>query len=202
MSYRFKEARLQAGLSITEVAKIMGVSQAAASNWDLGKKVPATETLCKLADFYNVSIDYLLGRSDSCDHTQTESILLECSALSCLHGQPVWSPTKGWGIVNAAQGYVIYMDGSTVSFDDAQGLRTLPPGFTIGYHATGTPIPHTDLLHYGEIWVEPIDLEESVRRELRGWYTVKAFYVENEFGNRFYLDAYGNKWLAFQKQSF
>lgn len=105
MSYRFKEARLQAGLSITEVAKIMGVSQAAASNWDLGKKVPATETLCKLADFYNVSIDYLLGRSDSCDHTQTESTLLDCSALSCLHGQPVWGQTKGWGIVNAAQGY-------------------------------------------------------------------------------------------------
>lgn len=199
MSYRFKELRLKAGISITELANRMGVSQAAASNWDLGKKVPATETLCKLADFYNVSIDYLLGRSDSCDHTQTESILLECGALSCLHGQPVWSPTKGWGIVNAAQGYVIYIDGSTVSFDDAQGLRTLPPAFTIGYHATGTPIPHTDLLRYGEIWVEPIDLEESVRRELRGWYTVKAFYVENEFGNRFYLDTYGNKWLAFSE---
>ena len=199
MSYRFKEIRLQAGLSITELAKIMGVSQAAASNWDLDKKVPATETLCKLADFYNVSIDYLLGRSDSTNHKQTESTLLDCCALSCLHGQPVWSYDKGWGIVNAAQGYVIYMDGSTVAFANAQGLRTLPPAFTIGYHAIGTPIPHTDLLSYDKIWVEPIDLEESIRRELKGWYSVKSFYVENEYGNRFYLDTYGNKWLAFSE---
>lgn len=197
MPYRFKELRLHAGISITELSKQMGVSQAAASNWDLGKKVPATEMLCKLADFYNVSIDYLLGRSDSSVSIGSESIPVEGAALPCLHGLPVWSSSYGWGIVNAAQRYVIYMDGSTVPFEDAIGLRTLPPAFSIGYQATGTPILHTDLQNHVKIWVEPIDLEDSIRRELRGWYSVKSFYAENEYGNRFYLDTYGNKWLAF-----
>ena len=99
--------------------------------------------------------------------------------------------------MNAAQRYVIYMDGSTVPFEDAIGLRTLPPAFSIGYQATGTPILHTDLQNHVKIWVEPIDLEDSIRWELRGWYSVKSFYVENEYGNRFYLDTYENKWLAF-----
>ena len=202
MSYRFKELRLKAGISITELANRMGVSQAAASNWDLEKKVPATEMLYKLADFYNVSIDYLLGRTDSNDGIQSESIPVEGDALSCLHGFPVWNTVYGWGIVNAAQRYVIYMDGSTIPFENTQNLRTLPPAFTIGYHATGTPIPHTDLQNHDKIWVEPIDSQDSIRRELKGWYTVKSFYVENEYGNRFFLDTYGNKWLAFSEVIF
>lgn len=37
------------------------------------------------------------------------------------------------------------------------------------------------------------------RNELRGWYKVKARWVENEFGNRFYFDVYGSKWLAFDE---
>lgn len=197
MPYRFKELRQQAGISITELAKQMGVSQAAASNWDLGKKVPATEMLCKLADFYNVSVDYLLGRCDSCDGIGSNSIPVERSALPCMHGFPVWNKTNGWGIVNAAQRYIIYMDGSTVPFDYTPELWTLPPSFSMGYQATGTPIPHTDLQNHAKIWLEPIDPDDSIRRELKGWYTVKSFYVENEYGNRFYLDTYGSKWFAF-----
>lgn len=199
MSYRFKELRLKAGISITELAKRMGVSQAAASNWDLEKKIPATEMLCKLADFYNVSIDYLLGRSDSSDSISTDNIPVEGEALPCLHGFPVWSKAYGWGVVNAAQKYIIYMNGTTIPFENASDLSTLPPAFSIGYQSTGTPIPHTDLQNHTKIWVEPIDLEDSIRRELKGWYSIKSFYVENEYGNRFYMDTYGSKWLAFSE---
>ena len=99
--------------------------------------------------------------------------------------------------MNAAQRYIIYMDGTTIPFEDTIDLRTLPPAFSIGYQAAGTPIPHTDLHNHEKVWVEPIDLEDSIRRELKGWYTVKSFYVENEYGNRFYLDTYGSKWIAF-----
>ena len=48
-----------------------------------------------------------------------------------------------------------------------------------------------------EIWVEPISVDTDLRQELRGWYYVKKRWVENEYGNKFYLDAYGAKWLAF-----
>ena len=49
------------------------------------------------------------------------------------------------------------------------------------------------------VWVEPISKDEVLRQEMRGWYTVKDRFVENEFGQRFYKDTYGNKWLAFME---
>ena len=45
MPYRFKESRLKAGLTKVQLAQKMGVTQAAVSHWDAGKKVPGTETL-------------------------------------------------------------------------------------------------------------------------------------------------------------
>ena len=62
MPYRFKEARLQAGLTTVQLAQKMGVTQAAVSQWDSGKKVPGIETVSRLADLYGVTVDYLLGR--------------------------------------------------------------------------------------------------------------------------------------------
>ena len=60
MAYRFREAREKAGLSTYEVAKRIGVSQPAVNQWDNGNKLPSVEMLCKLADLYCVSTDYLL----------------------------------------------------------------------------------------------------------------------------------------------
>ena len=42
-----------------------GIEQALISKFENGERVPPTETLITLADFYNVSIDYLLGRTDN-----------------------------------------------------------------------------------------------------------------------------------------
>ena len=63
MPCRFKEVRLQASLTTVQLAHKMGVTRAVVSHWDAGQKVLGTETLCKLADLYGVTIDYLLGRS-------------------------------------------------------------------------------------------------------------------------------------------
>ena len=50
------------------------------------------------------------------------------------------------------------------------------------------------------MWVEPISPDSLLRDELRGWYHRKDQYVENEYGNRFYLDTYDAKWLGFEKE--
>lgn len=42
-----------------------GIEQALLSKFENGERVPPTETLIKLADFYNVSIDYILCRTDN-----------------------------------------------------------------------------------------------------------------------------------------
>ena len=200
MPYRFKEVRLQAGFTTVQLAQKMGVTQAAVSHWDAGKKVPGTETLCKLADLYGVTIDYLLGRSYDASITNTSSETIETSTLPALHGKPVWVSEFGWGIVNSIQKHVIFMEGITVPFDELQELRVLPPSFTVGYHPYGTPVDHEDLIKYAQLWIEPILPGSFSRDELRGWYKIHAFYAENEYGTRFLFESYGSKWLAFEQK--
>ena len=51
----------------TQIALQMktGIEQALLSKFENGERVPPTETLIKLADFYNVSIDFILCRTDN-----------------------------------------------------------------------------------------------------------------------------------------
>ncbi len=44
-----------------------GIEQALLSKFETGERVPPTETLITLADFYGVSIDYILCRTDNPD---------------------------------------------------------------------------------------------------------------------------------------
>lgn len=64
---RIQDLRKQAKLSQDDLAKIVHVHQTAVSQWETGKTYPDTSTLILLADYFNVSIDYILGRSDNPD---------------------------------------------------------------------------------------------------------------------------------------
>ena len=44
-----------------ELAKALGVSTGAVGFWEIGKREPDNQMLQKLADFFDVTIDYLLG---------------------------------------------------------------------------------------------------------------------------------------------
>lgn len=57
---RLKELRLQKGLTQQQVANAIGKTYQAYSYYENGKRDPDTETLKLLADFFNVSTDYLL----------------------------------------------------------------------------------------------------------------------------------------------
>ena len=46
------------------VADALGLSKAAISQFESGKNAPSSATLIALADFFNISLDYLVGRSD------------------------------------------------------------------------------------------------------------------------------------------
>lgn len=61
---KFKECRLQAGLSQKFVAKTLKVASPSVSNWESGKTMPTPENLSALASLYGVSVDYLLGRDE------------------------------------------------------------------------------------------------------------------------------------------
>lgn len=59
---RLKDLRKQKKISQTELAKILGVAQPTLSGWESGKFQIDDTNKIKLADFFNVSVDYLLGR--------------------------------------------------------------------------------------------------------------------------------------------
>lgn len=56
------ELRLDNKLKQKDVAKFLNVSIATISHYETGVNVPDLETLVRIADFYGVSADYLLGR--------------------------------------------------------------------------------------------------------------------------------------------
>ena len=62
---RFKELRIQHGYkSQQDLAKILFVNQTAISQWERGVTTPSPALLIKLSNMYNVSTDYLLGKSE------------------------------------------------------------------------------------------------------------------------------------------
>lgn len=49
-------------LSQSELARKIDISQSAVCNWLNGKKEPSIESLWRLADYFDVTVDYLIGR--------------------------------------------------------------------------------------------------------------------------------------------
>lgn len=62
---RLKELRKQLNYSQKDVADLLFVNQTAVSQWERGATTPSYELLQRLADIFNVTTDYLLGRSDN-----------------------------------------------------------------------------------------------------------------------------------------
>ena len=64
MDNRLKELRKSKGYTQIALQMKTGIEQALLSKFENGERVPPTETLVRLADFYGVSIDYILCRTD------------------------------------------------------------------------------------------------------------------------------------------
>ena len=60
-----KVLRKQKGYTQIAIQMRTGIEQALLSKFENGERVPPTETLVKLADFYEVSIDYILCRTEN-----------------------------------------------------------------------------------------------------------------------------------------
>ena len=64
MYRRIRDLREDRDLTQTQIARILGMSQTGYSKYETGENDIPTQVLIKLADFYQTSIDYLLGRTD------------------------------------------------------------------------------------------------------------------------------------------
>lgn len=66
-SERLSLLRKAKGLSLSSLGEILSVTDEAVRLLEKSKRSPSFEILCSLADFFDVSLDYLVGRSDSPD---------------------------------------------------------------------------------------------------------------------------------------
>ena len=65
MKNNLKKLRKEAGLTQISLQIKTGIEQALLSKFENGDRIPPTETLIILADFYNVSMDYIMGRTEN-----------------------------------------------------------------------------------------------------------------------------------------
>ena len=62
---RFKNLRTNRGISQVDIAKVFGVTKQCVSNWENENIMPSVDMLVKIADYFRVSADYLLGLSEN-----------------------------------------------------------------------------------------------------------------------------------------
>lgn len=88
---RLKDLRLQKGKLQEDIGKVIGVSGRAVGNYETGKRDMSPEIILKLAKYFNVSTDYLLGKSDekNIDNNKTYYMCPVYGKISA--GQPNWA---------------------------------------------------------------------------------------------------------------
>ena len=62
--HRFKNERISNGITQKDLSEILGVDRTSISKYENGKQLPEVPILEKISDYFNVSTDYLLGKTD------------------------------------------------------------------------------------------------------------------------------------------
>lgn len=62
---RLRQLREGMNLSQTQIGKLMGVPQSSIYRYEYGQSSPSFENMVKFADYFDVSLDYLFGRTDN-----------------------------------------------------------------------------------------------------------------------------------------
>ena len=82
--YRLRNLRQESGLSGEELGKRVGLSKSGISQLESGIVGPRESTLASLANYFNVSVDYLMGRTDirNPDRITEDDFVVAFSGLS------------------------------------------------------------------------------------------------------------------------
>lgn len=83
LSERIKSLRKEYGMTQSELGKILGIGKTTISMYENGNSNPDDDLKQKIADYFNVSVDYLLGRSDI--KKSAEELLKDPKTTVALH---------------------------------------------------------------------------------------------------------------------
>ncbi|NLZ83462.1 MAG: helix-turn-helix transcriptional regulator [Clostridiales bacterium] len=76
---RIKKLRTEKGITQSELSNYLGLTPKMVSFYELEQRFPPQDIIIKLADYFNVSADYLLGRSEV---RNSDQLLKEYSSLN------------------------------------------------------------------------------------------------------------------------
>ncbi len=69
---RLRELRQKTDLSQAKIADVLGLKQGAINRYENNQSEPTNTTLCRYAEFFDVSLDYIFGRTDNPQGTSFE----------------------------------------------------------------------------------------------------------------------------------
>ena len=85
MVKNLKTLRIKSGISQQQLSDVIGVTQQSVNKYENHSVEPDIETLIKMADYFNTTIDYLVGRHDEAVDTITEEEKQLIHSLRCLN---------------------------------------------------------------------------------------------------------------------
>jgi transcriptional regulator with XRE-family HTH domain len=84
---RLKEVRKESNISQQKLADYLNVARSTVAMWEIGGAEPDLTTIRRIADYFNVSMDYLLGRSDIRSPTAPERDITDDDIKFALYGE-------------------------------------------------------------------------------------------------------------------
>lgn len=85
---RIKSLRLSRDLTQTELGECINLKKSAISRYENGSAKPGREALKKIGDFFNVSVDYLLGNIDTFHHVESANMELYEKLFNAIMNKP------------------------------------------------------------------------------------------------------------------
>ena len=74
---KIRELRIEKGIDQKTLANALKIGKGSISNWEVGRTEPSIEYILAIADYFEVSTDYLLGRSNDIGIVQTNANLTQ-----------------------------------------------------------------------------------------------------------------------------
>lgn len=118
-----KELRCKQGLTQIQLAKILGISKSNISKYEAGSVEPSIDTLNQIATHFNISVDYLLGRSDAEDSLTVNNSDKDITSHNDSCSLRYWMGKTGYGYDEIAQRLGISED---LLQDYADGFIDIP----------------------------------------------------------------------------
>lgn len=86
-----KALRIQHKMTQQDLAEIVGLTPTGISYWESGKAIPNVETLEKLASYFNVTVDYLLGKKEMSDNDKKTVLFRKAEEVPLEQQEVLWN---------------------------------------------------------------------------------------------------------------